>query len=151
MGNHEPGVGCGEGGRAGMAEEVQKFWGTGISMDFIVKQPLPLGGLLRKDAYVLESRRKPYLQGEGAKLNWPGFRYAAMGLPSIFLFMACVNAVPDLWCQGPCMVVGAGFLAHDREGAQALQLFAFSGVQELVVGPFGVWKCKWQNNFDAVG
>ena len=55
MGYGESGKGGGEGDCAGMPEEVQEFRRVGVSVDFMVEQPLPLGGLLRKQADVLEA------------------------------------------------------------------------------------------------
>ena len=129
------GLGAGHSGAAGVGEQVQHTDGTACGADLLHGE-VPVGGLLRKEAGVLEVHGLD-LKRQVLVADRPALRQLSLvpvaaagggaGIPGVGGLPAPVAAL--------CVPDGLGVGAHQYLPVPALQLFAAAAVQQLVILP----------------
>ena len=127
---------CGrKGGAAGVGEEVQYFDGTSGAAD-LLGEPVPVGGLLGKEAGVLEAERLQ-VEGQGAVTNLPLLRQAEKLPLSAALFAPVLVSVHVLPPAGILRGVpdDLGIRADEDVAAPSFQLLSFRTVYDFIIFP----------------
>jgi hypothetical protein len=138
VGDVGAGLGCGQGGQAGVAEEVEHAQGM-AGRARLAGDPVPVDGVLWKDAHLA---RLAGLNGEAQRIvaHFPLGRYGTALLPAALLHAGrledCAGGVPVGTRQGR-RPRSLRLRPDQRHRPEALQLAAVAAVQQLVVLPGG--------------